>query len=960
MAGVASETEPGPPGSLRVLVPAVTRPTPVRIVAHAPGGRSDVELTLPVVRRWTVHLIHHSHLDIGYTDPQPIVLANQSSFLDSALDLVAATDTLPDDARFRWCAESLWPFQRWAASRPRDRVEAFVERVREGRIELSAMPFNLHTEACSTSELFELLRGARDVAEAWDLPLVSAMQTDVPGAVGALPDALGEAGVRYLAVAHNWAGRSVPHLLGEPAPRLFRWRGPAGHEVLTWMTDTPLGLAYAEGALVGFSESIDHVDDLLPAYLSAIAATRSPYGGDLMGFARGGDAWTEPGHPFDLLHLRVIGRFADNTAPSRVVADVVRDWGERWAWPRVRLSTNADFFEEAEATLGDRIPTLTGDWNDWWSDGLGSAAQEIAIQRGAQATAPDADTVGSLAAALGAPEPPDLDARRRAIHASLALFDEHTFGAADPWGEDDEGKRSGRKQWAWKAARALEAHDRAADLMADSLVRLGAQVGPAREALASLAIVNPSGWARTDAVAAFVPDAVVPVGLPIAVVDARTGRVLRADEEPPANDEHRDAGRVVRFIVEDVPAVGLVRVDLVGARELKARPMPVGASDARSTTLSNGRLTVTVDLERACIGSIVEARTGRELVGEDTAFGFGAYVHDRYAAAGLFNHASSRLEASDRLELLGSRSAGGPAVLVRRASTACGEVLVYEHAVDGVRSVRTTLTLAPDADHLDIEVRIAKDATVAKESGYVTFPFAMRDPSVRVDVTGGIVGTGIASIPGAATHVRAMRDWVSLEEDGLAVAWATRDVPLVHVGGLPLPYAPFPPTVDPEPGTIVSWVHNNVWDTNFPAQQGFERTFRYRVAAAPSEGAGSAAILAQRTAAGATHPLLAVLARGPVGAADASPSLLRVEDPAVALVDVVHQGSGTFLVRLRSVTDEPVSTAIHAGLPVTGARRSTYLGTAGDALPVRDGAAIIDLAPRATAALLLTLEGTIG
>ena len=155
---------------------------------------------------------------------------------------MAATDDRADDARFRWCAESLWPVQRWAASRPPARVEAFAERVREGRIELSAMPFNLHTEACSTTELFELLRGARDVAEAWGVPLVSAMQTDVPGAVGALPDALGEAGVRYLSVAHNWAGRSVPtSSAGQSVPRLFRWRGPAGHEVLVWRTDTPTG-----------------------------------------------------------------------------------------------------------------------------------------------------------------------------------------------------------------------------------------------------------------------------------------------------------------------------------------------------------------------------------------------------------------------------------------------------------------------------------------------------------------------------------------------------------------------------------------------------------------------------------------------------------------------------------------------------------------------------------------------
>ena len=39
-----------------------------------------------------------------------------------------------------------------------------------------------------------------------------AYQTDVPGCVAGTVDALADAGVKYLAVAHNWAGRSVPYL----------------------------------------------------------------------------------------------------------------------------------------------------------------------------------------------------------------------------------------------------------------------------------------------------------------------------------------------------------------------------------------------------------------------------------------------------------------------------------------------------------------------------------------------------------------------------------------------------------------------------------------------------------------------------------------------------------------------------------------------------------------------------
>ncbi len=367
-----------------------------------------------------------------------------------------------------------------------------------------------------------------------------------------------------------------------------------------------------------------------------------------------------------------------------------------------------------------------------------------------------------------------------------------------------------------------------------------------------------------------------------------------------------------------------------------------------------------MDLERAGIGSIVEARTGRELVSDTSAFAFGAVIHDRYAAAGLFNHASSRLEASERLELLGSRSLGGPASVRRRTSSACGEVIELEHHLDGVRSVRTTLTLAPGAGHLDLEVRLAKDATTAKESTYVAFPFRMRDPVVRVDVTGGIVGSGIAAIPGSAPHARAMRDWISLEEDGLAIAWATRDVPLVHLGGLPLPYVPYPPTIDPEPGLVVSWIHNNVWDTNFPPQQGFDRAFRYRIAAAPAEAPGAGPVLAREAGAGLSHPLLAIIARGEPSATggNAASSLLEVEDPAVALEDVVAAGAGALLVRLRSLADAPVTTGVRVGLPVAGARRATWLGVAGDDLVVRDDTPVIEIAPRATAALLIQLEGT--
>ena len=951
--------EPGPAGSVRALVPAVDVATPIALDLPDLPEKPRIELVLPVVRHWTIHLIHHSHLDIGYTDVQSTVIREQASVLDSVLDLVRATDDWPEPARFRWCAEALWTVERWAATRPVRQVEALVERVREGRIELSAMPFNVHSEACSTAELHELLRGARDIRDRWGVPFVSAMQTDVPGAVTGLPDALGQVGVRYLSVAHNWAGRAVPHLVGGArVPRLFRWRGAGGHEVLVWLTDTPHGLAYAEGQLIGFGDSLEMVDDLLPPYLASLAAFGYPYVGELFGWAADDAPVDRLPYPYDLLHLRVIGRLADNTAPRLVMSEIVRDWNARWAWPHLRLSRNADFFEEAEVRFGEAIPALDGDWNDWWADGLGSAARPTAVQRTSQALATEAATVDSIAGLLGASPSGRDGGTRRGLWDALALFDEHTWGAADPWSDGDAGKDAGEHQWHWKAAQGLRAHDLASDALATASARLGGWFGPSTGSLASFIVVNTCGWTRSEVVSAFLPEAIVPRSIPVEVIDPRSGASLPLDVEDPENLLHRDAGRVLRFLVPDVPGIGVVRLDVIAGDVDAPSPTAPGATTDRTdpTTIANDHFTVHVDLARSCIASIVDRATGRELVADDAAIGFNGYVYDRYATIGGFNHGSSRLGSGDRLELLGSRRVAGPAVLVERTSRATGEQLAFTASADGARVITTRLSLPRGVARLDITNRLSKSATMAKESAFVAFPFRFADPTIRIDVAGGIVGSGVPAVPGGAPHMRAIRDWVAFEEDGYAIAWTTRDAPLVQIGQIALPYAPFPATLEPEPATVFSWVHNNIWDTNFPSQQGFDLPFRYSIAGGPVDDVGQGPVLGHRTAAGFSRPLIAILARGEGTAGSAEERLLVLEDARIELVDVIAPGPGLLLVRLRSLADEPVTARVRLSLKLARAQRATYLGdVAGDA-SLDDGEATIDLPARATGALLLTIE----
>lgn len=952
---VRCELIPGPDGDTRLLVPEVDSPLAVQVELPelAPGER--VEVLLTPQRHWTLHLVQHAHLDIGYTDPQGTVLAEGRKYLDSLLELCRATDDRPDASMFRWAVEGFFSFENWSANRPPEQVARFLERVREGRIELTAMPFNLHTETCSTDELHELLRPVRELREQHGIDITTAMQTDVPGQVVGLPDVLADSGIRYLSVAHNWAGRAVPHHTGGgELPRLFRWQAPSGRGVLVWRTDTPHGLAYMEGSILGFDESFDRVDDLLPHYLSALATHQYPHEGrGIPGFPVLDEEFKGDPYPWDILHLRVLGKFADNGPPRRVIADTVRRWNQEWAFPALRTSRNEDFFADAEARYGDRLETFEGDWSDWWVDGVGAGAVPLAATRDGQAALADAQSVAGHAEILGAAGA-GITAAAPEVYRAASLFNEHTWGGGDPWTHGDHGHASGERQWHWKYAQALRAHDDAKTLLDGAGAALGGRLSPRAGTLAGYYVTNTCSWSRSESVRLFLPESTVPLEDPVRVLDARDGSPLDHTEEAQTNELHRAAGRFLLFRLTDVPAHGAVRVDIVAGEGTSPAD---AADDAPSTVLENEFLRVSVDLRSAWIGSVTDKRTGRELVRQDAALGLNGYVYDEYATAGGFNHQSSKTTANGSMHLLASRTAAPPAALVDRFRDATGETLVYECAPAGTELLRVRVHLPHGQARIDLENRIVKRATLTKESAFFAFPFAMRQPVVRMEATGGMTGTGLPTVPGSAQHMRAVRRWVSFEEDTSVAAVATQDAPLVQVGGIAIPYAPYPQSLaQDEPGTLFSWVHNNIWDTNFPSEQAFDHVFRYSVAAGEAPHI-TGPELGMRTAAAGSRPLLAVRALGEeTGEPAACYGLLTVGDPRVRVVGLTVPAPGQVLVRLQSYAQEPVACRITPGFPVRETVAADYLGAAGAPLePDTGGATTIDVPTLGTRAVLLRL-----
>lgn len=629
--------------------------------------------------------------------------------------------------------------------------------------------------------------------------------------------------------------------------------------------------------------------------------------------------------------LLLYGQEADNTDLDPQPAEFVREWNERYAYPRLIPSIVADFFTYVEAHFAAELPTIRGDGGAYWEDGVGSSIAATTEARTAQAMLPAAARLAGLAALQ---QEGQAFPRQQfdAAWEQLLLYDEHTWGAF--LSGDDPDSLLQQDQWALKEHMARDAAQRARGLLHAAVTRHTLSWNTAGR---EVVVFNPHSWPVSGPV-------LVEIAREEHPVDTRTGEPLPLRIVRTLNTQ-----RWVELWLDELPGLSYRRFPL----QRGAPEVPVSVPVAGEVVLANDDYRLMLDVQRGCVTSWYDHTLARELVDQDDEWGCGQFVYARggdgtrltgnrmdLPLAELALDGGFELKAATRLDdALGTR-----VDLVGR--TAAGRLQVSWSLYRGQRAVDASYTLQ-------------KDNCLAKEAGYSAFPFALPGAEVLSDSELGWVPWQTAQLPGACKEWLPLQSGILLRDAEAAVHIASPDIPLFCSGDVVR--GRWPQELDLSGGRVFSYIFNNYWHTNYRASQDGVFTFRYRL----SSDRAIEPARAYRRGWSLRQPLYAQRIslqefRKPQATYrnEAGGTLATVTPAEVALVMMEGAAGGGIVLRLQEIGGEPQrATITFPGRRIERAWHCDLLGRRQAELPV-NGDGILSIAVPAWGLATLHLEAS--
>ncbi len=761
--------------SSRVLIPAAEQSRELTVRVAAAGQRGEVRVQQTPVRKWHIHVIPSTHTDIGYTDLQERVIALHNRNTDLAIALV---NQFP---LYHWNLESSWAAQMWLRDRAADQHPALIDAAVHRRIGIEGGYLNMLTGLCSEEELIRNLYYSARLQRLHGVPFDSVTLTDAPSHVWTVPGILAGAGIHCLSVGVNQT-RAPLFKQNIQLKSPFWWEGPDGGRVLTWLAN-----GYSQAELIGLKGGVDHMREVIESYMFS---------------------WNRrTDYPYDAILLH--GAYSDNLAIGREMAENITAYARRYAYPKVMLSSNQEFFKHIEQNFSGHIPTVRGCGGSWWEDGAASSAVETAINRRNQHDAIAAETIWGVLSALDRTAAVPQDEFNR-IWDNILLYDEHTWGAHNSITHPNSDFV--QRQWAVKAAYATQAADSASRLLDRGLRRLFSRVkgsSTTQGGEPAVLVFNPAGRPRSGVVEVDIPanTAITEAGIPVPQQRVREDALNRI---------------TVAILAKDVPPAGYRVYHVVPREPVTALPV---SSQPNDSAIENAFYRVVLDPVTGAISSLFDKKSGKELVDPGSPYKFGEVI---YASGGNEKEGGA---VDGTTQVMCPNPAGVQLHFPAAASPQRGQQGPVYRSVRSVSKctmlprINLEVMLFEHEPRVDLVFRLEKEMTYQKEALYIAFPVAGANPRFRYEIGGGSVRPNQDHFPGACRDWFAVQRWITVQTDSTALALSPVDTPLVTLcnmnAGKWLDELPI------TNGTIFAYAMNNYWFTNYKAGQDGPFTFRY-------------------------------------------------------------------------------------------------------------------------------------
>lgn len=752
-------------------VPEFQASTHSRVTVHVDGHATQFEESLDPQKKWTLFLVPHVHLDVGYTDYQAKVSAIQSRILDEAIDL---NEKHPD---FRFSTDGEWNLEQFLHSRTSAEQRRIIQAIKDRKIYIPAQSSNLLTGFPTAETLIRSLYPSADFSRVHGTAFDYANITDVPSYSWSYASILAAAGVPYFFAGSN--NDRAPVLLqghlNESTP--YWWEGPDGGKVLMWYSRHYMQMQF----LFGLPPLTQTGEEVLPLFLQM---------------------YQHPGYHADA--AIIFGTQVENTDLFPQQAELADQWNTLYAYPHIEYSGFHDALANIAGQFGKDISTVRGDGGPYWEDGIGSDAFYAAIERENESRAPSAEKLATISTLVN----PRLAVNRDQLNsmwANMVLMDEHTWASWNSVSDPDSDEAN--EQLRVKDSRATAAADLQGDILRSSMAALADSIAAGVD---NLVVFNTLNWKRDGEVT-------IDLDKGIEIADRATKQAM------PYLVLHEGPNfRTVEFRTTDVPAVGYKVYELRNAHSSEPPPRKT-----ESKILESPFYRVELDAASGSIRSIYDKQLNKELVDTNSPWRFGQYLY----VSGGDEEPNSILQyraVSPKPQLHLHPAGDGRIIAVEQ--TPWGWLAELESSTENTPEIRTEIRLFDGEKKIELIENLEKKSELKKEAVYFAFPFAMTHPQFQYEIQNGVVDPAKDMYPGAGHEWFSVQHWVSVQQDGVSATVMPLDASLVTLGDINR--GEWPTSFGQRPGNIFSYVMNNYWHTNYRAAQGGHFQFRYVITSA--------------------------------------------------------------------------------------------------------------------------------